>query len=45
MNALILAVAALVSLNGEWKLDYFLQPNEGAVRTVPLSVPHRTVKA
>ena len=45
MNAVILAVAALVSLNGEWKLDYFLQPNEGAVRTVPLAVPHRTVKA
>ena len=40
-----LAAAADVSLNGEWTLDYFPQPDSGAVRTLPLAVPHKTVKA
>ena len=35
MNASILLAAAL-SLNGVWQLDYFPQPDAGAVRTLPL---------
>lgn len=34
-----------VSLDGEWSLAYFLQPNAGAVRTLPLKIPVCTVKA
>ena len=30
-------LAAALSLNGQWKLDYFPQPNDGAVRTLPLA--------
>ena len=37
--------ASVVSLDGEWRLDYFPQPNDGAVRALPLAVPFRTVKA
>ena len=34
------AMAALsVPLDGEWTLDYFPQPDDGAVRTLPLQVP------
>ena len=39
------AESARVSLDGEWTLDYFLQPERGAVRSLPLKVPHKTVKA
>jgi len=40
------AMAALsVPLDGEWALDYFPQPDDGAVRTLPLKVPFETVKA
>ena len=40
------AMAALsVPLDGEWTLDYFPQPDDGAVRTLPLQVPFETVKA
>ena len=45
MTTLTLLLAAVLSLNGEWKLDYFPQPDDGAVRTLPLAVPHETVKA
>ena len=45
MLALCASAAARVSLDGEWKLDYFPQPDAGAVRTVPLKVPFKTVKA
>lgn len=34
-----------VSLDGEWRLDCFPQPDEGAVRTLPLNVAFRTVRA
>ena len=37
--------ASSVSLDGEWTLDYFPQPDAGAVRTLPLAVPFKTVKA
>ena len=45
MNIILLLAAAL-SLNGEWRLDYFPQPDDGAVREVA-SVPTdaKTVKA
>lgn len=33
----IMLAAAIVSLNGQWKLDYFPQPNDGAVRALPLA--------
>ena len=36
MNTLILAVATVLSLNGEWKLDAFPQSDDGAVRSLPL---------
>ena len=36
--------ASKVSLDGEWKLDYWPEPDDGAVRT--LAIPeHKTVKA
>ena len=50
----ILAVVALVAgadaatsvpLNGKWRLDYFPQPDDGAVRALPVEVPFRTVEA
>ena len=37
--------ASTLSLDGEWRLDYFPQPDDGAVRELPLSVPFKTVKA
>ena len=33
---LFLLLAAVISLNGEWKLDYFPQPDSGAVRRLPV---------
>ena len=45
MSISTLLLAAVLSLNGEWKLDYFPQPDDGAVRTLPLAVPVSTVKA
>ena len=41
---LALATCATVSLDGEWSLSYFPQP-ETAVRTVPLTCAYKTVKA
>ena len=38
-------VAETLDLNGEWKLDYFKQPEPFPVRTVPLAVAHETVTA
>ena len=43
--AAVLQGASTVSLDGEWRLDYFPQPDAGAVRAVPLKVPFKTVKA
>ena len=44
MNIATILLATVLSLNGEWKLDYFPQPAKGAVRT--LAIPrHETVKA
>ena len=39
--------ATTVSLDGNWRLDYFPQPNDGAVRTLPLAAAlgAKTVKA
>ena len=37
--------ASSTSLDGEWILDYFPQPDSGAVRSLPLKVPFKTVKA
>ena len=37
--------ASTLSLDGEWRLDYFPQPDDGAVRELPLAVPFKTVKA
>ena len=37
--------ASELSLDGEWRLDYFPQPDDGAVRELPLAVPFKTVKA
>ena len=37
-------LATVLSLNGEWKLDYWPQPDWGAVRTLELP-EHRTVAA
>ncbi|MBR3085888.1 MAG: glycoside hydrolase family 2 [Kiritimatiellae bacterium] len=34
-----------LSLDGQWRLDYFPQPRSGAVRSLPLAVPHETVQA
>ena len=31
---MILLLAAALSLDGEWRLDYFPQPDDGAVRAV-----------
>ena len=39
------AAAFSLSLDGEWRLDYFPQPDDGAVRALPLQVPFKTVKA
>ena len=43
--AVALQGASTVCLNGEWRLDYFPQPDAGAVRALPLAVPFKTVKA
>ena len=37
MTTLILALATIVSLNGNWELKTFAQPDDGAVRALPLS--------
>ena len=37
--------ALTISLDGEWRLDYFPQPATGAVRSLPLQIPCQTVKA
>ena len=43
-SVLQLSAAEELSLNGEWRLDYFPQPVQGAVRS--LNIPsHETVKA
>ena len=34
-----------ISLDGQWRLDFFPQPQSGAVRSLPLAVPHETVSA
>ena len=39
------AGAAEISLNGEWRLDYWAQPETGAVRTLEMPAEHGTVKA
>ena len=46
MNLTIL-LAAILSLNGTWQLEYFPQPDDGAVRTLPLpaDIEPKTVKA
>ena len=36
MNSFFLLAAAVLSLNGEWSLKSFPQPDDGAVRTLPL---------
>ena len=44
--AVMCAQAAVkVSLDGEWRLDYFPQPDDGPIRELPLPVPAKTVKA
>jgi len=35
-TVLLSAAAKAVSLDGEWRLDYFPQPDDGAVRTLPI---------
>ena len=35
----------ILPLDGQWRLDYFPQPRSGAVRSLPLAVPHETVQA
>ena len=35
-GAFVLQAAQAVSLDGEWRLDYFPQPDDGAVRSLPL---------
>ena len=40
-----LCLGGELSLDGEWRLDYFPQPISGAVRELPLKVPFKTVKA
>lgn len=44
--ALLTGAAADMSLNGDWRLDYFPQPDVGAVRELPLKgVDFKTVTA
>ena len=44
--ALLTGAAADMSLNGDWRLDYFPQPDVGAVRELPLvGVDFKTVTA
>ncbi len=47
MGALAFAANAgrLISLNGTWSLDYFPQPDDGAIRALPVAVPVKNVKA
>ena len=45
MAVMVAHAAITVPLNGTWRLDYFPQPHEGAVRVVPLTVPFKTVSA
>ena len=43
--AFMAQAATSVSLNGEWRLDYFPQPDDGALRELPIKVPMETVQA
>ncbi len=43
--ALIVNAGQSISLNGTWSLDYFPQPDDGAIRSLPVSIPMQTVKA
>ena len=45
MTTAVLLLASVLSLNGEWKLEYFPQPDDGAVRTLPLAAGVPSVKA
>ena len=45
VSAFAAVAASTVPLDGEWRLDYFPQPDAGAVRELPLAVSCRTVKA
>ena len=40
-----LAFGGAVSLDGEWRLDWFAQPESGAVRSLPVPVPTGRVAA
>ena len=39
------AAGGVVPLDGEWRLDYFLQPDAGAVRTLPVPKPLGSITA
>lgn len=41
----VVASAETINLNGAWQLDYFPQPDRAPVRSLPLTVPHKTVEA
>lgn len=41
----VYAEAWTLDLNGQWRLDYFPQPDAGPVRTLPLEVAHETTEA
>ena len=43
--AFMAQAATSVSLNGEWRLDYFPQPDDGPARELPISFPMKTVRA
>jgi beta-mannosidase len=45
LAAMCAQAAVKVSLDGEWRLDYFPQPDDGPIRELPLPVPAKTVKA
>jgi len=45
LAAMAVQAATRVSLEGEWRLDYFPQPDDGPVRELPVSVPVKTVRA
>lgn len=37
--------SSTISLGGEWRLDYFPQPDGGAIRELPINVDYKTVVA
>ena len=43
--AFMAQAATSVSLNGEWRLDYFPQPDDAPARELPISLPMKTVRA